>query len=143
MAKTVRLIGPSQKAYAKQQIDAAPANHVCKIAEETRSDAQNRLMWPLIDDLRRQVASHAMFTAEQTKLRFLDALGDEMVFLPKIAGAGLFPVGQRSSTLTKDQFSMLIEIIYAEGNLQGVVWSQKSLDNRDEVLGSRPKTKAA
>ncbi len=133
MAKTIRLIGDTQRAYAKQCIDDAEPTDVCKIAKETRSDAQNRLMWPMIDDLRRQVPDHAKFTAEQTKLRFLDALGDEMVFLPKIEGAGMFPVGQRSSTLTKEQFTLLIELIFMEGNRCGVEWSQKSLDSRDEA----------
>lgn len=136
MADTVRLLGDTQKEYAKGLIDAAPTSPVMvmKLAEETRTDAQNRLMWPLIADLRKQVPEHAIYTAEQTKLRFLDALGEEMVFLPKIAGAGLFPVGQRSSTLTKAQFTLLIELIFMEGNRCGVQWSRKALDSRDEAL---------
>lgn len=133
MAKTIRLIGDTQRAYAKQQIDAAPLGHVCKIAEETRTDRQNRLMWPLIEDLRRQVPDFATFTADQMKLRFLDALGEEMTFLPKLEGAGLFPVGQRSSTLTKTQFTALIELMFMTGAKYGVEWSQRSLDSRDEA----------
>lgn len=133
MAKTIRLIGDTQRAYAKQQIDAAPPGYVCKIAEETRSDRQNRLMWPLIEDLRRQVPDFATFTAEQMKLRFLDALGEEMTFLPKLEGAGLFPVGQRSSTLTKTQFTTLIELMFMTGAKHGVEWSQRSLDSREQA----------
>lgn len=102
----------------------------------TRTDAQNRLMWPLIADIRAQVPEHAQYTPDQTKLRFLDALGAEMVYLPKIAGAGLFPVGQRSSTLTKAQFTLLIELIFAEGERCGVRWSKKALDSRDEVMAA-------
>lgn len=137
MADTVRLLGDSQKAYAKGLIDAAPTSPVMvmKLGEETRSDAQNRLMWPLIADLRKQVPEHAIYNAEQTKLRFLDALDSEMVYLPKIGSAGMFPVGQRSSTLTKAQFTLLIELIFAEGNRCGVQWSRKALDSRDEALG--------
>lgn len=133
MAKTIRLIGDTQRAYAKQQVDAAPAGFVVKIAEETRTDRQNRLMWPLIEDLRRQVPEFAVFTSDQMKLRFLDALGDEMVFLPKLEGAGMFPVGQRSSTLSKTQFAALIELMFMAGAKRGVEWSQRSLDSRDEA----------
>lgn len=133
MAKTIRLLGDTQRAYAKQQIDAAPQGFVVKIAEETRTDRQNRLMWPLIEDLRRQVPDYAAFTADQMKLRFLDALGEEMTFLPKLEGAGLFPVGQRSSTLSKTQFAALIELMFMAGAKHGVEWSQRSLDSRDEA----------
>lgn len=142
MAKTIRLIGPSQKAYAKLQIDDATPDLVCKIGKETRTDAQNRLMWPLLEDLRRQAPEHAQYSTEQAKLRFLDALGSETVHLPKIGNAGFFPVGQRSSTLTKEQFSLLIELILLEGDRCEVEWSRKSLDTRDEVLG-KPQDRAA
>ncbi len=139
MPDTVRLLGDTQKAYAHKLIDEAPTSPVMvmKLGEESRSDAQNRLMWALIADLRKQVPEHAIYTPEQTKLRFLDALSSEMVYLPKIGNAGLFPVGQRSSTLTKAQFTLLIELIFAEGNRCEVKWSRKALDSRDEALGDR------
>lgn len=135
--RTIFLGSRSARQRAHALLDAAPEGWVMRLGEETRSDAQNRLMWPLIKDLREQVPEHAIYTPEQTKLRFLDALGDEMVFLPKIGNAGHFPVGQRSSTLTKTQFSLLIELIYMEGNKCGVQWSKAALDSRDEVLGDR------
>lgn len=134
MSKFIRLVGESQRAFAKRCIDEAAPGDVVKIAKETRTDAQNRLMWPLIDDLRRQVPDHAKFSADDTKLRFLHALGQELRFLPEIEGAGMFPVGQRSSTLTKEQFTLLIELIFMEGNRRGVQWSQKALDSRDEAI---------
>lgn len=124
MAKTIRLIGPTQKAYAKQQIDDAPADFVCKIAKETRRDIQNRKLWPMIADVRRQVPEMTPYSAEDIKLRFMDALGSELRFLPKLEGQGMFPVGHRSSELTVEQFAGLIEIIYAYGALHGVVWSE-------------------
>ena len=38
---TVRLIGPSQRAYAAKLIADAPDDYVMKLAKETRSDRQN------------------------------------------------------------------------------------------------------
>lgn len=121
---TVRLIGPSQKEHAKGLIDKAPANFVMKLAEETRSDKQNRKLWPMIADIQRQVPDMRAYSAEDIKLRFLNALGTEMRFLPTLEGQGSFPVGLRSSTLTVDQFAALIELLYEFGSRHGVVWSE-------------------
>lgn len=122
-SKTVRLVGDTQRAYAKRLIDTAPLGYVVKIAEETRRDAQNRKLWPMIQDLQRQVPEMATFSADDIKLRFMNALGTEMRFLPALEGAGMFPVGHRSSVLTVSQFAVLIELLYAYGAKHGVRWS--------------------
>ena len=124
MAKTIRLLGESQREYARSQIDAAPVGFVVKIAKETRRDAQNRKLWPMIDDIRRQVPEMTPYSAEDIKLRFMDALGSELRFLPKLEGQGMFPVGHRSSELTVEQFSGLIELLYEYGSQHGVLWSE-------------------
>lgn len=130
--RTVFLIGDTQRQYAKNLIDKAPANYVMRMGEATRSDIQNRKMWPMIADLQRQVPEFATFSAEDMKLRFLNALGTELRFLPSLEGAGMFPVGQSSSMLTKSQFSALIELIYAIGAKHEVRWSERSLHGFDE-----------
>lgn len=121
---TITLRGPSQRAYAKQVIDQAPDGHVVRIAAETRRDAQNRKLWPMLADLQRQVPAMATYSTEDIKLRFLNALGSEMRFLPALEGEGMFPVGLRSSTLTVQQFSALVELIYAFGAKHDVRWSE-------------------
>jgi hypothetical protein len=122
-AQTVRLIGPSQRDYAKRVIDQAPDGYVMKVAAETRRDAQNRRLWPMIADIQRQAPGMAEYNADDIKLRFLNALGVEMRFLPALEGQGAFPVGLRSSTLTVEQFSGLIELLFQYGAKHGVVWS--------------------
>lgn len=122
-SKSIRLVGQSQRDFAKQMIDAAPAGYVVKIAAETRRDAQNRKLWPMIADLQQQVPEMAGYSAEDIKLRLLNALGTELRFLPALEGQGMFPVGMRSSTLTVEQFSGLIELIHAYGAKHDVRWS--------------------
>ena len=124
MADTVRLVGPRQVAHAHSLIDAAPVGYVMKLAAETRRDAQNRKLWPMLTDLQRQVPGMATFALDDIKHRFLNALGVEMRFLPTLEGEGMFPVGMRSSTLTVAQFSGLIELIYAFGAQHNVEWSE-------------------
>ena len=123
MAKTIRLIGPTQRAYAHKLVDDAPANYVVRFAEETRNDRQNRKMHAMIKDIRMQVPEMAAFSPEDCKLRFLNALGIEMRFLPSLEGSGMFPVGQRSSTLTVAQFNGLIELMYLYGGQHQVAWT--------------------
>lgn len=123
-AQSVRLVGDTQKQYARRLIDAAPPGWVLKIAEETRRDTQNRKMWPMLKDIQRQVPGMATYSTEDIKFRFLNALGVEMRFLPALEGAGTFPVGMRSSTLTVSQFSGLIELLYAYGAKHDVRWSE-------------------
>ncbi len=120
----VRLVGDRQRDHAKHLIDEAPAGFVVKIAAETRRDAQNRKLWPMLKDIQRQVPGFETYSTEDIKHRFLNALGTEMRFLPELEGQGMFPVGLRSSTLTVQQFSGLVELIYAFGAKHGVRWSE-------------------
>lgn len=123
-SKNVILVGDTQRAYAKRLIDEAPAGFVVKIAAETRRDAQNRKLWPMLMDIQRQVPEMLLFNTEDIKLRFLNALGVEMRFLPALEGQGSFPIGLRSSLLTVEQFSGLIELLYAYGAKHGVQWTE-------------------
>lgn len=124
MSVTIRLAGDSQRRYAHQQIERAPVGHVVKIGAETRRDAQNRKLWPMLQDLVDQVPTCAGFSKDDMKLRFLNALGVEMNFLPALEGQGMFPVGLKSSTLTVAQFSALIELVYKFGAENNVCWSE-------------------
>ena len=126
MTSTIRLTGPTQRQYACKRIMEAPQGYTVKIAEETRTDEQNRLMWPLIADMQAQIAEMGTRSADDCKLQFLHALGQELRFLPALEGGGMFPVGQRSSKLNKAQFSALIEIMFHYGARHGVQWSRKS-----------------
>lgn len=122
-SQSVRLVGDTQRAHAKRLIDAAPAGYVVKIAAETRRDAQNRKLWPMLTDIQRQVPGFETFSTEDIKHRFMNALGTEMRFLPALEGQGMFPVGMKSSTLTVEQFSALIELILMFGAKNDVRWT--------------------
>ena len=123
MSSTIRLIGPSQKDYAKRLIDDAPQGYVMKLGKETRRDAQNRKLWPMLQDIQQQVTGMGVFALDDIKLRFLNALGEEMRFLPALESEGMFRVGLRSSTLTVAQFSGLVELLYQYGAKHNVRWT--------------------
>lgn len=123
-AKHIRLVGDSQRDLARRCIAEAPVGWVVKIGAETRRDAQNRKLWPMIADIQRQVPGMETYSADDVKARFLNALGVEMRFLPTLEGEGIFPVGMKSSTLTVQQFGGLLELLYAYGAKHGVQWSE-------------------
>jgi hypothetical protein len=106
-----------------------------EIGPETRTQAQNRLFWPLVDDIRSQNSDMAKFSPDQVKLRFLNALDSEMQFLPELWGGGVFAVGQRSSTLSKRDFSLLVELVFKWGAENNIRWSMQSQETYGEVLG--------
>lgn len=121
--RTVFLDTKRGREHAHRLIDAAPDDYVCRVSQRTRTDDQNRKLWPMLADIQRQVPGMEGFSAEDMKLRFLNALGVELRFLPELEGAGMFPVGLRSSTLTVTQFSALIELLLKYGAENGVEWS--------------------
>jgi hypothetical protein len=48
----------------------------------------------------------------------------------------MFAVGQRSSTLSKRDFSLLVELVFKWGAENGIRWSDKSRFTYDEVVGN-------
>jgi hypothetical protein len=118
---TIRLGSKFARSRAADAVMEAPDGYVCVLREETRNDRQNRAMWGYIKQLREALPDTlGQFSPEDCKLRFMNALGSEMRFLPELDGAGMFPVGYRSSTLTTEQFSALLEIIAAYAARYGV-----------------------
>ena len=78
MPEYVRLVGQSQRDYAKRLIDQSASDDAMRIGKETRRDAQNRKLHAMIKDIRDQVPDMATFSVEDAKLRFMDCLGAEM-----------------------------------------------------------------
>ena len=60
------------------------------------------------------------YDAEAWKCAFLKAMGKKIAFMPALDGEGVVAIGYRSSTLSKDEFSELIERIYEYGSRHGV-----------------------
>jgi hypothetical protein len=103
--------------YAGQQ--AYP--FVVEVRDVTRTDDQNRLMWPMLKCFQDQATlTGKRFTKEQWKSVFLQALGHPQDMLPTLDESTWFAAGLRSSKLTKPEFSQLIELIQAEAATRGV-----------------------
>lgn len=124
MAQTVILRGPAQRLFAKNLIDIAPVDAVVTVKQATRSADQNAKMWAMLSDISRAKPDGRCHTAEVWKALMMKACGHAVQFVEGIDGEP-FPVGFRSSRLTKSQISDLIEFIYAYGAQNNISWSEK------------------
>jgi hypothetical protein len=107
-----------------QAVIAAPEGHAVRITEQTRSLDQNALMWPLLQDISRQVDWYGnKLTDEEWKDVFSASLKKQKV-VPGLDG-GFVVCGQSTSKMGKKEFSDLIELIYAFGAQRKVKWSNE------------------
>lgn len=120
--QTIILRGIVQRELAKVLIDRAPDDAVVNVRAATRTNDQNALMWALLSDISRAKPEGRMMTAELWKAVFMQACGHEVQFLNGLDGMP-FPVGFRSSRLSKSQMADLITFIQAYGDQHGVRWS--------------------
>lgn len=115
------LIGPQPRHPILKAVMDAPVGHVVDIRPETRTDAQNRLWWPLLTDISQQVNpwyGRQRPPGDWKSAMMIGLEGAE--WMPGIEAGQLVPVGLSSSVLSKEKFSNVIEITYAFGASHGV-----------------------
>lgn len=122
----IRLDGPSATMLAISAIRRAPMGYTVEIAPETRTKVQNRLLWPLLADVARQVEWHGLRLSQDDWKDMFTAGLKNLRVVPNLDGSGFVALGQRTSTMSKRTFSDLIELIFAFGSDRGVSWSRKS-----------------
>lgn len=122
MTRHYLYLSRTNRQKAVQGVMAAPDGYVLELREPKRSDEQNRALWGLLNQIVRQRPRHngVRMSADLWKSVFLQALGVEMVMLPTLDGDGYFPLGHRSSKLTKSEFSALLELMLAWCAREGV-----------------------
>ena len=122
--QTVILTGQPQRALAKRLVEDAPEMAVVNIRPATRSADQNAKMWAMLSDVSRAKPEGRHWTTETWKAAFMHSLGHQCQFTDGLDGSGPFPLGFRTSRLTKAQMADLITVIYEYGDRHGVRWSE-------------------
>tara|TARA_B110000285_G_scaffold93386_1_gene106809 strand:+ start:1140 stop:1568 length:429 start_codon:yes stop_codon:yes gene_type:complete len=96
------------------------------LRRKARSLSQNNKLWPMLSDIEKQVDWYGdNLDSEDWKVMFMASLSKQRA-VPGIDG-GFVGLSQRSSRLNKEEFSQLIEVIYAFGSERNVAWSEPSL----------------
>lgn len=117
------LWSPEARARAKRLIDAAPVNAVVTVKPEKRSQDQNAKMWAMLTDVSMAKPEGREHIPEVWKELFMHALGYAARFEIGLDGQP-FPCGFKSSRLTKQQMSDLIEFIYEYGARHQIRWTE-------------------
>ena len=125
MSQTVILRGKDQRRLAKHLIDRAPTDAVVTIKEGTRTPDQNSKFHAMLSDISRAKPQGRKHTPDVWKALMMKACGHQVQFALGIDGEP-FPIGFRSSQLSKAQMSDLIEFMYQFGAENGVVWSNEA-----------------
>jgi hypothetical protein len=118
---TFRITSRGQLISAFKHADKQQFPFVLEVRDVTRTDEQNRLMWPMLGAFSEQAKlSGRTLIKDQWKAVFLQALGHPQDMLPTLDESTWFAAGLRSSKLTKPEFSALIDLIQAEAAQRGV-----------------------
>lgn len=113
----------ADRARAARYIAQAPAGTRVEFKAAKRSLDQNSKMWASLSDISAQLVWHGQkLTPDDWKLVFLNGLRRELRMVPNIDGNGFVDLGRRSSDLTKQEMSDLIELILAFGAQHGVTF---------------------
>lgn len=109
------LINADLRAKAKRWIDGVPDGTRLEFKAPKRTLPQNDLLHALIGEIITQRPIHNGIKMDMAlwKASFMQALGEEVRFVPTLDGDGVFPVGLRTSELSKERFSELVEFIHA------------------------------
>lgn len=125
MSYSFTLTGAWAKERAKRILDAAPLGYVFTVAEAKRSDAQNRKLWAMLADIAQAMPEGRRHIPEMWKCIFMAACGHEVAFEMGLDNRP-FPVGFRSSRLSKSQMADLITFVAEYGDRHGVNWSDEA-----------------
>lgn len=123
--QTLILSSDSQRELARRLIGLAPAHAVVNIREATRTTDQNAKMWAMLSDVSRAQPEGRTHTPDVWKALFMHACGHATQFEMGLNGQP-FPIGFRSSRLSKREMIDLIECIYEYGARHGLAWSDEA-----------------
>lgn len=104
----------SQKDREKAQnwIRLAPHGTRVTFQSSKRSTDQNSILWACLSEIAQKVEWHGLkLDADSWKLMFMHSLNSELRIVPSLDGKGFVNLGTSSSKLSKQEMSMLIELI--------------------------------
>lgn len=109
---------------AHRILAAAPKGSVVTIKPPRRTLDQNARMWAMLTEISVAKPEGRELTPDVWKALFMHSLDHAQRFEMALDGKGMVPVGFRSSRLSKDQMSDLMEMIAEYGARHGVQFQE-------------------
>lgn len=122
IGQTVVLSSEAARRKARDLIDRAPEGAVVNVRPAARTIDQNAKLWAMLSDISRHKPGGRTHTPEVWKALFMHACGHTVQFEMGLTGEP-FPIGFRSSRLSKSQMADLITFIASWGDEHGVHWT--------------------
>lgn len=122
---TAIITGREGRKTAHKLVDAAPFNAVVTVKPPARTLDQNAKFHAMLSDVSRAKPEGRIATPDVWKALFMHACGHAVQFEMGLNGQP-FPIGFRSSRLTKDQMCDLITFMLQWGDERGVRWSNEA-----------------
>lgn len=110
--------------YLCSLVRKAPDGYAMTLGEATRTLDQNAKLWPMLEDISRQVEWYGVRMNKTEWKDFFTAILKGQRSVPNPEATGFIVIGQRTSNMSKREFSDLIELIYAFGSERNVEWSE-------------------
>ena len=122
MTRLTRIITRANRAELMRAVEQAADFSRLTLQGPRRTTEQNALMWKLLSAFADQVEHNGRKYNEETwKCIGMHALGKHMEWVLGFDGE-IVGLGYRSSELSKEEMSNLIELLYSEGAQRGVVF---------------------
>lgn len=132
MRGALRIISPATRNAIVREIMALPDRFEVILRSPTRTVPQNSRLWAMLSDVSRAEPDGRKHSPDTWKALFMHALQYEIRFEMGLNGEP-FPVGFRSSRMSKDQMAELITFIAEYGDRHGVQWSEPHPDQRQRA----------
>jgi hypothetical protein len=120
--QTLYLTAPHVRERAMTWIKNAPHGTRVEFREAKRSDEQNKKLWGALSDISTQVEWYGVHLTPEDWKDVLTASLRKARVVPGIDAGTFVPLGMRTSTMSKAEFSDLLELIHAFGAERGVVF---------------------
>ena len=108
---------------------------VLEVKRETRSEAQNALMWSCLTDLSNQVTWFGKKLTKEGWKDFITGHLDGQDLVPNMDGTGFISIqrGRSTSKMTKSEMTAVIDLAHAFGSENSVNWSPASLGESAKI----------
>jgi hypothetical protein len=116
------ILGETNRTRVAFLIGDAPSGTRVELKAPRRTLPQNDKLWAMLTDVSDQLVwKGRRLSTEQWKRLFMDALNRDADIIEGIDGKPT-NLGKSTSDLTKQEFALLLESIFAFGAQHGVVW---------------------
>jgi len=126
----ILILGDDDRAFLHRMIDEAKLGTMVEMRQDLASEPQRKRMWAMLGEVAKKVThkdrfgNERYYAAEQWKLLFMQACGQEVDFMPSLDGSTFIPYDGRSSKMNSADMGELISFIDFWGTTNGVEFKQ-------------------